>query len=60
MKPDPKSKKLLDAWGSPYVMFCGANLPPGARGIAVMSLGPDQKQGTRRRHPLVGLSVART
>jgi general secretion pathway protein G len=46
MKPDPKSKKLLDAWGSPYVMFCGANLPPGARGIAVMSLGPDQKQGT--------------
>jgi hypothetical protein len=27
-------------------MICGAVLPPGAKGIAVMSLGEDGKEGT--------------
>lgn len=46
MRIDPVKKKALDPWGQPYVLFCGPNLPPGARGIAVMSTGPDMKQGT--------------
>ena len=36
----------LDPWGNPYKMMCGADLPPGAHGIAVMSPGPDGKEGT--------------
>ena len=28
MKADKTKKKLLDPWGSPYQMFCGASLPP--------------------------------
>ncbi|HSS03348.1 MAG TPA: prepilin-type N-terminal cleavage/methylation domain-containing protein [Kofleriaceae bacterium] len=35
-----------DAWGKPLKMMCGASLPPGARGIAVMSAGEDGKEGT--------------
>jgi hypothetical protein len=35
-----------DPWGNPYRMFCGASLPPGAKGMAVLSLGEDGKQGT--------------
>lgn len=35
-----------DAWGKPLKMMCGETLPPGARGLAVMSLGPDGKEGT--------------
>ena len=35
-----------DAWGKPIKLLCGANLPPGAKGIAVMSSGPDQKEGS--------------
>lgn len=35
-----------DPWGHSYKMFCGANLPAGARGLAVMSLGPDGQEGT--------------
>ncbi len=40
---------ILDAWGRDLIMFCGDNLPPGARrdGFAVMSLGPDGQQGTK-------------
>ena len=36
-----------DAWGRPLKMMCGAMLPPGAKGIAVMSSGEDGKEGTR-------------
>lgn len=35
-----------DPWGAPYHMLCGANLPAGARGFAVFSLGEDGKEGT--------------
>ena len=35
-----------DAWGKPLKMMCGQTLPPGARGIAVMSAGEDGKEGT--------------
>jgi prepilin-type N-terminal cleavage/methylation domain-containing protein len=40
-KPD-----IADSWGNDMVMLCGANLPPGARGIAVYSVGEDAKPGT--------------
>src|SRR5437667_288484 len=36
----------LDPWGNPYKLMCGPNLPPGAKGIAVMSLGRDGVDGT--------------
>jgi Type II secretion system (T2SS), protein G len=35
-----------DPWGTPYIMLCGASLPAGARGIAVLSFGPDREYGT--------------
>jgi hypothetical protein len=35
-----------DPWGHPFKMFCGANLPPGAKGTAIISFGPDGKEGT--------------
>jgi prepilin-type N-terminal cleavage/methylation domain-containing protein len=35
-----------DAWGQPIKLLCGPNLPAGARGIAIMSSGPDTKEGT--------------
>jgi prepilin-type N-terminal cleavage/methylation domain-containing protein len=35
-----------DSWGHPIRMLCGANLPAGARGLAVMSVGEDGKEGT--------------
>jgi prepilin-type N-terminal cleavage/methylation domain-containing protein len=40
------SSDLNDAWGKPLKILCGPSLPPGAKGIAVMSSGPDQKEGT--------------
>jgi prepilin-type N-terminal cleavage/methylation domain-containing protein len=41
------SKDTKDPWGQPYKMFCGQNLPAGAKGgLAVMSSGPDAKDGT--------------
>jgi general secretion pathway protein G len=40
------SEDSNDAWGKPLKMMCGASLPPGARGIAVMSSGEDGKEGT--------------
>ena len=36
-----------DPWGHGYKMSCGKDLPPGVRGLAVLSLGPDGKVGTR-------------
>ena len=35
-----------DAWGTPIKMMCGASLPPGAHHIALVSAGPDGKEGT--------------
>ena len=35
-----------DSWGNPLRMLCGQNLPPGARGIAIVSIGEDGKEGT--------------
>jgi prepilin-type N-terminal cleavage/methylation domain-containing protein len=41
------SKDTKDPWGNPYKLFCGQNLPAGAKGgLAVMSSGPDGKDGT--------------
>lgn len=39
-------KDTKDPWGNDYKMFCGANLPAGARGFAVLSAGEDGKEGT--------------
>ncbi len=37
----------MDPWGAPYHLFCGPNLPADAHGgFAVVSLGPDGKEGT--------------
>ena len=35
-----------DPWGHPLRMYCGANLPAGAKGIGVLSVGEDGKEGT--------------
>jgi prepilin-type N-terminal cleavage/methylation domain-containing protein len=35
-----------DSWGKPLKMLCGSSLPPGAKGIAIISAGPDNKEGT--------------
>src|SRR3954470_12211919 len=34
-----------DAWGRPIRMMCGTNMPAGAKGIALVSLGEDGKEG---------------
>ena len=34
-----------DSWGKPLKMLCGSNLPPGAKGIAIISAGADNKEG---------------
>ena len=39
-------KDTKDPWGSDYKMYCPPNLPTGARGIAILSPGPDGKEGT--------------
>jgi hypothetical protein len=40
------NKDIKDPWGHDYKMFCGANVPAGAKGLAVISFGPDGKEGT--------------
>jgi general secretion pathway protein G len=40
------SEDIKDPWGNPYKMYCGSSLPPGAKGLAVMSIGEDGKEGT--------------
>jgi hypothetical protein len=40
------NKDIKDPWGHDYLLFCGPNLPAGAKGLAVMSLGEDGKNGT--------------
>lgn len=39
-------KDSTDAWQHPIKMMCGASLPAGAKGLAVMSIGEDGKEGT--------------
>ena len=40
------SRDTNDPWGRPYQMMCGANLPAGAKGLAVISVGEDGTAGT--------------
>ena len=46
LTPFMNSKDIKDPWGTPYKLMCGQNLPAGAKGLAVMSFGEDQKEGT--------------
>ena len=39
-------KDTKDPWGHDFKMMCGATVPPGAKGLAVISFGPDGKEGT--------------
>lgn len=39
-------KAAVDPWNHPYVMLCGDRAPAGSNGFAVMSVGPDGKEGT--------------
>jgi type II secretory pathway pseudopilin PulG len=40
------SSDANDSWGRPLKMFCGANAPAGIRGVGVLSMGEDGKEGT--------------
>jgi hypothetical protein len=40
------TRDVKDPWGRPYAMKCGADLPKGAKAIAVYSFGEDGKDGT--------------
>jgi len=41
------SEDTKDPWDHPYKMFCGQNMPPGAKGgVAILSFGADGKEGT--------------
>jgi hypothetical protein len=40
------NKDTNDPWGNPYRMLCPPSLPPGAKGIAILSSGLDGKEGT--------------
>jgi hypothetical protein len=40
------SSDANDSWGRPIKMLCGSSLPAGAKGLAVMSMGEDGKEGT--------------
>lgn len=40
------SKSTKDGWGNELIMLCGDNAPEGAMGIAILSKGPDGKQGS--------------
>lgn len=40
------SSDANDSWGRPIKMLCGPSLPAGAKGLAVMSMGEDGKEGT--------------
>jgi general secretion pathway protein G len=46
LNADMNSKDSNDSWGRPIKMLCGADLPPGAKRFAVMSVGADGKEGT--------------
>ena len=40
------SEETNDPWGKPYKLLCPPNLPAGATSIAILSFGPDGKEGT--------------
>jgi len=40
------ARDTQDPWGKPFRMICGAGLPPGAKGIAILSDGMDGKPDT--------------
>lgn len=40
------SKDDKDSWGHPLKMLCGSNMPAGVKGLGVMSVGEDGKEGT--------------
>jgi hypothetical protein len=40
-------KDIKDPWKHDFKMFCGANLPKTAKGIAIQSAGPDGKLDTK-------------
>jgi hypothetical protein len=40
-------KDIKDPWKHDLEMFCGANLPKTAKGIAIQSAGPDGKLDTK-------------
>ena len=40
-------KDIKDSWKHDLKMFCGTNLPKGAKGFAVQSAGPDGKLDTK-------------
>src|SRR5215475_4462384 len=40
------SSDANDSWGRPIKMYCGPNLPAGAKGLGVLSTGEDGKEGT--------------
>jgi hypothetical protein len=44
--PVSEIEGINDIWGRPLKLLCGANLPPGAKGIGVLSFGEDGKEGT--------------
>nr|HEX4314028.1 type II secretion system protein GspG [Kofleriaceae bacterium] len=38
--------KMLDPWGNPFVFMCGPTMPPGEKGVLVVSAGEDGRSGT--------------
>jgi general secretion pathway protein G len=44
--PYMNKKDQVDPWNEPYRLFCGASLPEGAHGVAVVSSGEDGKPNT--------------
>lgn len=44
--PYMNQREQVDPWQQPYRLFCGANLPEGAQGVAIVSSGEDGKPNT--------------
>lgn len=40
------NKDTKDPWGADFQMLCGDQMPPGAKGIAIFSMGEDGKPNT--------------
>jgi general secretion pathway protein G len=43
---DQSKDATKDAWGHELKMFCGPTLPPGVKGLGVMSFGEDGQENT--------------
>lgn len=43
---DGSKERADDVWRQPLVLWCGANLPPDMKGVAVISIGKDGIKGT--------------